>query len=146
MILCDVNVLLHVYRRDSPLHAPIREWLEAEISSGRAFGLSALGLSGFLRIATHPRVFDPPSPMPEALAFVEALRARPNAVMVAPGPNHWTLFTRLCRECGAKGNLVPDAWFAALAIESGCEWITTDRDYARFTDLRWRDPTAKDRA
>ena len=66
----------------------------------------------------------------------------PNRVEVVPGERHWAIFSRLCREAGARGNLIPDAWFAALAIESGCEWITTDRDYARFPGLRWRHPLA----
>jgi predicted nucleic acid-binding protein len=61
-------------------------------------------------------------------------------VAVQPGPRHWTIFDDLCRKSKAAGNLVPDAWFAALAIESGCEWITNDRDYARFPGLRWREP------
>jgi hypothetical protein len=59
---------------------------------------------------------------------------------VTPGSRHWTLFLDLCRKAGAKGNLVSDAYHAALAIESGCEWITTDRDFARFPGLRWRTP------
>jgi hypothetical protein len=36
--------------------------------------------------------------------------------------------------------MVTDAYFAALALESGCEWVTTDRDYARFAGLAWRHP------
>ena len=63
-----------------------------------------------------------------------------NAVTLAPGERHWDIFQRLCREANAKGNLIPDAYLAALAIESGAEWITTDRDYARFPGLRWRHP------
>jgi predicted nucleic acid-binding protein len=59
---------------------------------------------------------------------------------VQPGQRHWAIFDDLCRRSKATGNLVPDAWFAALAIESGCEWITNDRDYARFPGLRWREP------
>jgi predicted nucleic acid-binding protein len=59
---------------------------------------------------------------------------------VAPGQRHWTVFQDLCVAAGAVGNLVQDAWFAALAIEFGCEWITTDRDYARFPGVRWRTP------
>jgi hypothetical protein len=62
--------------------------------------------------------------------------------VVAPGNRHWEIFTRLCRETDAKGNLIADAYLAALAIESGSEWITTDRDYARFPGLRWRHPHA----
>jgi toxin-antitoxin system PIN domain toxin len=75
-----------------------------------------------------------------ALAFVEEVRDQPNCVIVRPGPRHWELFTDLCRRVNARGNLVPDAYLAALAIESGSEWITTDRDYARFPGLRWRHP------
>ena len=78
--------------------------------------------------------------MDAALAFVTTLRDRPNCTLVAPGARHWEIFTRLCRETDAKGNLIADAYLAALAIESGSEWITTDRDYARFAGLRWRHP------
>lgn len=59
---------------------------------------------------------------------------------LAPGKRHWDIFQRLCDEANAKGNLNPDAYLTALAIESGVEWITTDRDYARFPDLRCRHP------
>lgn len=97
-------------------------------------------LSGFLRIVTHPRVFSPPTPLRAALDFAEALRDQPNCVVLAPGPRHWEIFTGLCLQADARGNLVPDAYLAALAIESGSEWITTDRDYARFPGLRWRHP------
>lgn len=76
------------------------------------------------------------------LEFVEALRGAPNCLHVVPGQRHWEIFTRLCRDTRAKGNLVPDAYLAALAIESGSEWMTTDRDYSRFPGLRWRDPGA----
>ncbi len=61
-------------------------------------------------------------------------------MVVSPGERHWEIFSRLCRQTGVKGNLVPDAYLAALAIESGSEWITTDRDYVRFPGLRWRRP------
>lgn len=99
-------------------------------------------LSGFLRIVTHLRIFTPPTPMEPALTFVERLRAQHTAVHVRPGRRHWEIFARLCREAGARGNLVPDAYLAALAIESGCELVTTDRDFSRFQGLRWRHPLA----
>jgi uncharacterized protein len=99
-------------------------------------------LSGFVRVVTHPRVFSPPSTLRDALAFAEAVRGQPNCVVIGPGPRHWDIFTRLCLEADARGNLVPDAYFAALAIESGSDWVTTDRDFARFPTLRWRHPLA----
>jgi len=76
----------------------------------------------------------------DALAFAEQLRGRPNCVLIEPGSRHWDIFRRLCTEHRVRGNLVPDAYLAALAIESGCEWVTTDRDFSRFTSLRWRHP------
>lgn len=140
MILPDVNILVYAHRRDMPDHDAYRAWLEAEVNSEAAFGLSDLVVSGFIRIVTHPKVFQVPTPLDDALAFASQLRDQPNRIGVAPGVEHWGIFARLCRSVGAKGNLVPDAYFAALAIEHGCEWITTDRDYSRFAGLTWRHP------
>jgi uncharacterized protein len=140
MILPDVNVLVYAHRPDLTDHPGCRSWLDQVIDSEAPFGLTDLVLSGFLRIVTNPRAFIRPTPIDLALAFVERLRDLPHCVPVSPGPRHWSIFSRLCRQAGAKGNLVADAYLAALAIESGSEWITTDRDFARFPGLRWRHP------
>ncbi|MGH7543880.1 MAG: type II toxin-antitoxin system VapC family toxin [Gemmatimonadota bacterium] len=140
MILVDVNVLLYAHRRSYPDHSRYRRWLEEEIGSDRAYGMADLILSSFIRIVTHPSIFPSPSTLAEAMSFVEDVRDRPNRVSVAPADRHWEIFTELCRASKVTGNLVPDAYLAALAIESGCEWVTTDRDYARFSGLRWRHP------
>jgi len=140
VILLDVNVLVRAFHEGVPDHARYRDWLDDAVLSPEPFGINELVLSGFIRVATHPKVFDPPAPIEQAIAFTNVLRAQPNAVIVRPGPRHWGIFTDLCESAGAKGNLVPDAYLAALAIESGSEWITTDRDFSRFPDLRWRHP------
>lgn len=140
MRLVDVNVLVHAFRADAPGHAAHRAWVESLVGSAEAYAVSDHVLAGFLRVVTHPKVFHPPTPIATALAFAHAFRERANAVLVVPGARHWNIFTELCREAAARGNLVPDAWLAALAVESGCEFVTTDRDYARFPGLRWRHP------
>jgi uncharacterized protein len=140
VILIDVNVLVYGFRADAAGHSRYLRWWKEQTASERAFGLADLVLSGFLRIVTHPRVFDPPSPLETALSFVETLKRFPNYVEIRPGLRHWSIFVDLCRRANARGNLVPDAFLAALAIESGSEWITTDRDYSRFPGLRWRHP------
>lgn len=140
MILPDVNVLIYAHREDVSDHARYRSWLEGLINGDEAYGISELVLSGFVRVVTHAKVFKRPSPLSDALAFTSQLREPPNSVRVEPSVRHWDLFQRLCRESDARGNLVPDAYLAALAIESGCEWITTDRDFSRFRGLRWRHP------
>jgi toxin-antitoxin system PIN domain toxin len=142
VLLVDVNVLVYAHREDADDHEAYIGWLRQLLEADHAYAVSDLVLSGFLRVVTHPRIFDPPTPLTRAVDFVDAVRSRPNAVPVAPGPRHWDIFLRLCDAAGAKGNLVPDAYLAALAIESGSEWITTDRDYARFPALRWRHPLA----
>jgi hypothetical protein len=140
--LADVNVLLYAHREDSPHHAACRGWLIDTLKSDEAFGLSEAVLASVVRIVTHPKVFKQPSRLDVALAFTAGLLSQPNVVLVSPGPRHWEIFTRLCREANARGNLVADAYLAALAIESGCEWITTDGDFARFPGLKWRRPAA----
>jgi uncharacterized protein len=140
MILTDINVLVYAHREDAPDHDRYRTWLEEHINSDRAYGFSDLILSGFLRVVTHPRIFNPPSDLATALAFTDIIRNQPNAVPVMPGPRHWDIFRNLCEKLRVKGNLIPDAYLAALAIESGSEWITADRDYSRFPDLKWSHP------
>lgn len=140
MILPDVNVLVRAFREDAPGHDRSCRWLERALAGEAAFGLSDLVLSGFLRVTTHPRIFDPSTPLAKALEFAEVLRARPNVVLLSPGRRHWKIFTRLCRDADARGNLIPDAYLAALAIESGSEWITTGGDFGRFPGLRVSSP------
>jgi toxin-antitoxin system PIN domain toxin len=140
MRLVDVNVLVYAHRLDAVRHQDYADWLLGLLAGQEPYGMSDLVLSGFLRTVTHPKVFRQPTPMEAALAFTEALRTQPNCVPAEPGQRHWDIFTRLCRTAGVKGNLVPDAYLAALAIESGSEWVTTDRDFSRFPGLRWRHP------
>ncbi|MCL4523118.1 MAG: type II toxin-antitoxin system VapC family toxin [Acidobacteria bacterium] len=142
MVLFDVNVLLHAFRRDAEDHVRYKSWLEQTLASDEVCGVSDLVLSAVIRITTHPRIPRLAATMAEALRFVEELREHPGTVLVAPGPRHWQIFTGLCQDAGVKGALVTDAYFAALAIENSAEWITTDRDYARFPGLRWRHPLA----
>ncbi len=140
MILVDVNVLIYAHREESAEHERHAEWLSNAISGPHSFGIAELVLASFVRIVTNPKVFKDPTPTRKAFDFVDALRERPTCVLVAPGARHWQIFRDLCARASVKGALVSDAYLAALAIESGSEWTTTDRDYARFPGLRWRHP------
>lgn len=135
-----MNVLVFAFREDTPDHARFRDWLNDVIQRDEPFAVSDHVLSRFLRVVTLRRVFPIPTPLERALDFVSALREQPTCVQISPGPRHWDLFIRLCRAADVTGNLVPDAYLAALAIESGSELVTTDRDFSRFPDLRWRHP------
>ena len=93
------------------------------------------------RITTNRRSFKQPGAIDEVLACCDAILSQPHCEIVRPGERHWTIFKRLCIETGTLGARITDAWFAALAIERGCTWITYDRDYARFPGLDWHEPT-----
>jgi uncharacterized protein len=140
LILPDVNVLIYAFRPDADQHKSYRTWLEDVVNGPAAYAVAPQVLSGVVRICTHPCIFKQPSALNDALAFCEVLSKQPNASLVTPGERHWSIFESLCVQSRARGNLVQDAWFAALAIECGCEWITADRDYAKFDGLSWRAP------
>ncbi|MEO8444782.1 MAG: type II toxin-antitoxin system VapC family toxin [Gammaproteobacteria bacterium] len=140
MILADVNVLVNAFRADADQHETCRNWLLSVVNGQSRFGVSPQVLASVVRIVTHPKIFRAPSPAREVLGFCERLLGAPQCTTVSPRENHWGIFNRLCLETRARGNLVSDAWFAALAIESGCVWITLDTDYRQFAGLRTQAP------
>ena len=140
MILPDVNVLVHAHHAKSEEHAAYRAWWESVVNSDASFGIADLLLSGFAWVVTHPKVFATPLTAHQAFAAADAIRSRPNCVVVRPGDRHWEIFATLCRKTRARGNHIPDAYLAALAIESGSEFLTADRGFARYPGLRWRHP------
>jgi uncharacterized protein len=140
MQLPDVNVLIYAHREDAPEHERYEMWLAALARGNEPFAVAEVVLAGFLRIVTNGKIFDPPTPMVTAIAFCQRLVQLPNAILIAPSRRHWDLFVDLCGN--VRGPLVSDAYLAALAVEHGCELMTTDSDFARFKGLRWRHPLA----
>jgi hypothetical protein len=140
MVLPDVNILIYAFRTESPFYALCNAWLVRTLADDAPFGVSPLALGALIRITTNRRSFPSPSTLEEAFAFCEDLMNSPNCRIVEPGDRHWRIFRRLCEDSGTTGGPVTDAWYAALAIEHGCDWITLDRDFARFPGLRWRGP------
>jgi toxin-antitoxin system PIN domain toxin len=140
LIAPDVNVLVDAFREDARDHPTVSRWLAATLASPATLALFEPVLAGFLRIVTHPRIFRTPTPLAAASAFVEALRAQPNALTLRAGPRHWEIFARLCRDDDARGNRVPDAYLAALALEHGAAWVSSDHGFRRFQGLNWRPP------
>lgn len=140
MIACDVNVLVYAYNEDAPRHAEYRTWLESSANGAEPVGLSSIVASGFVRVVTHPKVLARPLTVEAAIELIDDLRSAPAVVPLEPGRQHWTIFTGLCRAVLARGNAVPDAYLAALALEQGCTWYSGDRGFARYPGLRFRHP------
>ena len=140
MILPDVNVLIYAFRPDASHHVLCREWLQRTIESDAQFAVSRLALSAVVRISTDRRIYRNPASVEEVFSFCGFLLRQPHCQIIEPGERHWDIFKRLCVETETRGPNVTDAWFAALAIEWGCEWVTLDRDFARFPGLKWALP------
>ena len=142
MILPDVNVLIYAFRPEVPEHPRCRQWLQGVVDADARFGISPLTLAAVARVTTNRRAYPSPSSFEDVFRFCDHLLSQPHCQIVEPGERHWDIFKRLCIETNTRGTAVTDAWYAALAIEWGCEWVTLDRDYARFPGLRWHVPAA----
>jgi uncharacterized protein len=140
VLLLDVNVVLAAHRADHPDHAAVRGWFDEMLLGEERFAVPTLVWSSFLRLATNRRIFEVPTPRADAFEFIEATRAQPLHLSIAPGPRHLSLLRRLCDEGDALGDLIPDAVVAAVAAEHGAEIVTLDRDFARFGSVPHRRP------
>jgi len=140
MLLPDVNVLVYAFRRESLDHDRHRSWLDSLVNGRSDFALSELVVSGVLRVVTNPRVFRTPTPPELAVEFVESIMSSPACRVLRPGDRHLGIFLDFVRSMQLRGNDVADAFHAALAIESGSEWVTADRGFSRFDGLRWHPP------
>jgi uncharacterized protein len=142
VILVDANLLLYAYHERAQQHEATRAWFEAALSGPELVRFAWLTLWAFLRIGTNPRVFERPLAIAEAEAVVSSWLAQPNAGILEPGERHWDILRGLMREGQAAGPLVMDAVVAAIALEHGATLYTTDRDFSRFSGLKWKNPLA----
>ena len=140
MLLPDVSVLVAAFRDNHPAHAECREWLVSSLRSADTLAVSELVLSAVLRIVTHPTAAIGGVDLDSAVRFVESVRGARGVQVLRTGPRHWEIFLEVARTTPASGSLLSDAYHAAVAIEHNCEWVTLDRDFARFPGLRWSMP------
>lgn len=136
MIAVDTNVLIYANRAELPLHATARTRL-TELAEGPApWGLPVVAAWGFLRIVTQP-VFDPPTPIGQAIEFVNELLSSPTVRVLGPGPRHWELLRTVLDDSQARGGLVTDAVIVALCREHGVgALLSNDRDFHRFSNIK----------
>jgi uncharacterized protein len=141
MMLVDTNVMVYAHRRDAERHPEFRDWMRAMINGPEPYAVADFAVLGMVRVVTDRRFYrEVASTITAALAFADEIRNQPHAHVISPGPKFWSIFSNLCRQTDAGGKLIPDAYLAALAIEHGCEFVTTDKDLRRFPGLRWRHP------
>lgn len=144
MIAIDTNILVYARRAEAPHHREARRLLTALAEGDDPWALPWPCVYEYLRVVTHPRVFDPPTPLEDALEDLESLLRSPSLSILGEGPAHVDRLLDTVSSGGATGNLVHDAHIAALVLEHGArELWTTDRDFRRFSGLVVRDPFDK---
>ena len=139
-MLVDANILLYAANAAAPEHAVATAWLDAQLNGERRVGLPWECLTGFLRIATHPRAFERPLRPDEAWGLIGDWLAAPMAWIPMPTDRHADVLGGLVRRYHLSGRLIPDAHLAALALQHGLEVASADSDFARFTEIRWFNP------
>jgi hypothetical protein len=130
----DVNVLVAASRSDHPHHAAARTWLEKALvnaGQGTPLKLQPMVISSFLRLVTHPKIFILPTPMSEALRFVDALLTTSGVEQPTLGAE-WLALRKLCIDKALAANDVPDAWLAAAVIHQGEHLVSFDADFKRL--------------
>ena len=130
----DVNVLVAAARSDHPHHAVARAWLEetlAEAESGTVCVLMPMVLASFLRLVTSAKIFKRPTPIDEAIGFVDALLSLPGTQLAELGPE-WKRLRTLCVDKKLSGNELLDAWLAAAVAQRGEHLVSFDRDFKKL--------------
>ena len=140
MKVVDVNVLLYAVNEDADRHAVLRRWWVDALNGDESVGLPWIVVSGFLRIATNPKVYPEPLPADEALARIETWMSAGTVSVIVEKPDHWRVFRGLLSDVGTARNLTTDAHLAAIAITHEATLVSCDGDFARFRGLRWENP------
>lgn len=141
MIAVDTNLLVYAHREDSPFHERAYACIEALAGGRAAWAIPWPCLYEFYAIATHPRIYDPPTPQRRALDQIDAWLESPSLVLLAESGEHWTLLRALLEASRIAGPQVHDARIAALCLRHGVrELWSADRDFSRFPQLHVSNP------
>jgi toxin-antitoxin system PIN domain toxin len=140
VILVDANLLLYAHNSLADEHKAAKDWLEEVLSGPEPFALCWPVVLAFLRLATSPRIFARPLSRNEAIMIVSEWIDRPQTVMINAGERHWEIFQNLSSQARVAGPLFSDCHLAALAVEYGAVVYTTDREFARFPNLQFKNP------
>jgi toxin-antitoxin system PIN domain toxin len=135
MVLLDANILIGAFRQDDPDHETLKAWLEETLNEGPAVTFPALVEVAFLRIVTHPHIFQTPSSLEEAVEFLQAIQESGQFRETQWTPRMRGRWWQWCRELHLEGNDVNDAYLAATAAESRCRFVSRDGGFSRFRGL-----------
>ena len=141
VIAVDTNILVYAHRSEMPLYAAASRHITALAESSSSWAIPWACVHEFYNIVTNPRVFKPPSTVPQAVAQISHWLDAPSLVLLHEGAAHWATLQALIRSARIVGGQVHDARIAAICIEHGVrELWSADRDFSRFPALKVRNP------
>jgi uncharacterized protein len=140
MILVDANLLVYAFVASLPQHQAAASWLDAQLNSSIIVALPWPSLLSFARLVTNPRVFERPALIKAAWDQVEQWLNCSSVRVPVPGDRHHEILAKLIKNSVDRADLIPDAHLAAIAIENGFLLCSSDKDFARFPGLQWRNP------
>jgi toxin-antitoxin system PIN domain toxin len=140
MTIVDVNVLIFAVDRSTEFHSVVERWWTNSLNGTELIGVPWISISGFIRIATNPRLTASSLRIEEATQLVDEWLARPNVQIVRERDGHWDVFRELLNMLGAGGNRTTDAHLAALAISRDATLASCDSGFAAYRHLRWKNP------
>lgn len=141
MIAVDTNILVYSHRSDSSFHKAADKALTELAESGELWAIPWPCIHEFLAIVTHPRIYDPPTSLTDAIEQVECWLEVPTLMLLGEDKNHWSHLRQILEEAQIAGPMIHDARVAALCQAQGVREIwTADRDFSRFTGFRLRNP------
>ncbi len=146
MIAVDTNLLVYSHRADSPFHLAAKGLIEGLRTSAGPWAIPWPCLHEFVAIVTHPKIFNPPTPLAAAFAAMEAWLAGDNLHLLAESEGYLERLRQIALPAQLNGPRIHDARVAALCLHHGVrELWTADRDFSAFPQLTVRNPLLRRR-
>jgi uncharacterized protein len=141
MIAVDTNILVYAHREDSPWHEKALARVTELATSGAPWAIAWSSVHEFIAIVTHPRIYDPPTPLEIALQSIRAWQASPGLRLLGEGPDYLETLARQATAGKIRGPKIHDARIASICLHHGVKKLwSTDRDFSSFPDLSCENP------
>jgi toxin-antitoxin system PIN domain toxin len=140
MILIDVNVLLYAENAHARENPAAKAWWESTLAARTEIAFEWLTIVAFLRLTANPKIFPAPLSIDQALRRIDLWLQRDHIHIVAAGPRHWPIYSKLVRDGALRGNSLNDAHLAAIAMENDWVLCSSDTGFAHYAGLRWFNP------
>jgi hypothetical protein len=137
----DANLLLYCSDTSSPYHEAALKFLKEKTAEPEILYLAWPTAMAYLRISTHPRIFDVPLTPGQAVQNLASLVALPRVRMITEKDGFLETYQKQTSGLVVRGNLTPDAHLAVLLFQHGVKnFYTNDSDFARFPFLKIKHP------